>query len=195
MSSKTNTASELNEILMRLVKEGKVYLRKLEQTMERHKLKKGFGYYPRFLIRFGVRCAKIHGLTEGDFVYIIPQKLFDNLDHKHRNNNDEKEEINEGRDLLKIESMDSVTSKNLMVPKDDSIARVEKIVEAKPDLFNQEIKNSESIRGDSDNTKAQKTVEAKPVIIRAKGKTYEKARIVIDLPKEYIGKKFKLVEI
>jgi hypothetical protein len=111
MSSKTNTASELNEILMRLVKEGKVYLGKLEQTMERHKLRKGFGYYPRFLIRFGARFAKAHRLEDGDFVYIIPQKLFDNADYKHHNEADERGSIDEKRELLRIESMGPVKVK------------------------------------------------------------------------------------
>ena len=151
--------------IVQLLKEGKVYPAKLKKVMDRQEIKSGVKYYPRFLIPLSARFVKAHRLEEGDFVYVLPAYLFDSS-----------------------ENLDNTK-------KDNDSAKLQKIVEAKPDLFNREIKNSENIKRDGNNAKVQKTVEAKPVIIRAKGKEYKKARIVIDLPKEYIGKKFKLVEI
>jgi hypothetical protein len=159
-----NSEIHANEIVG-LLKESKLCLAKLEKIMEPRKLKKGVKYRPRFRVRVSSRFIKTYGLEEGDFVYIIPQKLFDNLDYKHHYEANEKGNISERRDPSIIKLMDLVTFSGFSVLKDNNIARVEKIV------------------------------EAKPVIIRAKDKEYKKARIVVDLPPEYIGKKFKLVEV
>jgi hypothetical protein len=171
-----STEINISEI-MRLLREGKLYSLKVGKTMERHKTKNGFKRYPRFFIRLPTKFIKTFGLKEGDIFYAIPQKLLDIIDHKYHNERcfinvcsmlHECSNIDNNHFLRytsRIEPMESMISKNPIVSKDNSVGRLEKIV------------------------------EAKPVIIRAKDKEYKKARIVIDLPPEYIGKKFRLIEV
>jgi len=71
----------LDNEIVRLLGEGKLYPLKIGKIMESHKT--GIKPYPRFFIYLPTKFVKTFGLKEGDIFYAIPQKLPDNEINKH----------------------------------------------------------------------------------------------------------------